>query len=144
MCVTCGVNQRLKPFSLRSSTRGFILEISCAVLISPLGRSYFWRFYGGKSLPVCPWSVSRAGIARGIPTASGDADGGLAAGAKVCLERLLFGHPSHGRRRAQPGLPALGRGGREMAPAKQPVSWLRTRIQLCRRSPVQATRSCGQ
>ena len=86
LCKTCGVNQRLKLFSLWSSTYGFILETSCAVLISPLGRSYFWMFYGVKLLPVCPWSFCHTEIALGIPTTLEDADGDLATHAEICLK----------------------------------------------------------
>lgn len=66
MCKTCGVNHRLRLFSLWSGTHGFVLRMSCTTLISPLGRSYFWMFYGAKLLFLCPWSLSHTEIALGI------------------------------------------------------------------------------
>lgn len=41
-------------------------------------------FYGAKSLPLCPWSLSRTGIALGIPLEDGDGD--LATHANIRLE----------------------------------------------------------
>lgn len=77
MCKTCGVNHRLRLFSLWSGTHSFVLRMSCTTLISPLGRSYFWMFYGAKLLFLCPWSLSHREIALGIGTALQEADGDL-------------------------------------------------------------------
>lgn len=85
-------------------------EDELPVLISPLGRSYFWMFYGAQLLFLCPWSLSHTEIALGIATALEEADGDLATCTKICLKFVSSFKPSASLQVFESGLLAIQRG----------------------------------
>lgn len=124
--------------------------MSCTVLLSPLGRSYFWMFYGAKLLPLCPWSLSHTGIALGIPMLWRMEMGIWPLTPTFVWSLLTLGTSSSFKPstflqvswvRAAGSQKGQEMSSRAMELMKRRVWWLRTRVQRCWRTPVRAIQS---
>lgn len=146
LCKAGGVNRRLKLFSLWSSTHSFVLEMSCTVLVSPLGRSYFWIFYGTKLLFLCPSSLPHTGeghlgICSGDPSCFGGCRWGFGDSRQDLFQVCLSSSLKPSTLLQVSGVRAAGcRKGQEINSSEMDHGPHPTLLE----SPVQLIKSCGQ